>query len=321
MSVAAVEQRLTALLDELEKGLRRSGAMDHEESEFLAETAPPMAGNENASRPVIKTKKQLSAEARAAAIILVLGVIASQAPYATGWVKSSSPSEAGVTNGGTEPAKSRGTTGDSAGPINGALPLETASQPSSASLLEEIEAIDAARPEEKTPHAASRGEAGGLSIEEFNAQVRRLLEQKRNAEGASAALAVPWPDGSAPANDAPSQEMQEPLPLPPPAVATPAASSPQRTEANVAQEGAAPAEAAEQGRTQPAPAVKAKGKGAAAMAKAKRAKVVSKPEDAPASRPAPPPASGGPIGFFQGAAEALTGVVKNLGRSATAPRP
>jgi hypothetical protein len=305
MSIAAVDQRLSALLEELESGLRRSRMMETTKEYDVAEAEPPpVSAHLPYSEPETTERGGLSAEARAAAIIL-LCLLAGAV-----WSFFSTP--------GTPPSSETAARADANMAAGEAGAGAVTTQP--ALRLDAAPVGDSARAN-LNASAPAADDPGGLSIDEFNVQVQRLLAKKRGEPHPRANDSDPWLDGPLASNEEPPAAMEALLPLPPPQAA-PAAESPAPEPQPVASapaaaplEAAGPVEAIEKLGEQPTPVVKAK----ARPAKPKRAKVASKPVAAPPT-PAAAPAPSGPASFIQGATAAITGVVRDWGKMATGVR-
>jgi hypothetical protein len=304
MSIAAVEQRLSALLEELESGLRRSRIMEPASEEYAVEAGPPVdAGVEHPEAEAIETAG-FTAEARAAAVIVFCLTVVAAWSLLTGPTPSSPSAEAPTRMAAAVAGK------DSS-------PMASTTQP--ALRLGGGKDVDAA-PARSKVDADAAPDSGGLSVDQFNQEVERLLAKSRGEPHPRANDSDPWLDGPLVPEDAPSA-MERVLPLPPPPSSIAAAEAPAaepNTEASAPAaaplEAVGAAEAIEKIRAQPAPIVKAK----ARTAKPKRAKAASKPAEAP--QPAAAPAQTGPASFIQGATAAITGVMRDWGKMTSGAR-
>jgi hypothetical protein len=283
MSIAAVDQRLMAMLEELERGMSRSRAIGLTKVGPLAEMARPVARHEDPNQIIFEPKGQLSAQIRAVAIVIAIGGLASLTVSLNSWTKAPNPSETVMTNSETELVKIQAGTATGGNVPTKDVPTIGGSALSSsiAPVNNAEQTVNASRAQGKAPSAVSLGEDGGLSIDAYNLRVRQLLAKVQ----AKAARSVPWPEMG--------------------------------TAMNIPAKPAAPANLGDQRLNHHAPiANKAKARATASVAKSKRAKAANK-----RAAPIPAPASTGPIAFIQGATEALTGVVKDWGRIATGSRP
>jgi hypothetical protein len=326
MSIAAEERRLTAMLEELERGMRRSRAMDKSEGSNPAKIARPIARIEGPHQMTCELKEQLSPITRAAAIVFVIGGLVWISPSLVSWSKGPGSSETGTAKSEIELAKLPAETAiETNAPTKDARNVEALAHTLSVRPANNAkQPVDGTREQQKAPYAVALDKVSSLSAEEYNVLVRRLMAQKRAGPHGAAARSEALPDGTLLPSDTPSSALREAIPVtPPPTTASPTTSKPEMT-ATVEPPPAfsIPVEIRVQSRDRHAPiAKKSNARATARITKPKRGKVGSKRAETPALNSTPTPASSGPIGFIQGTTEALTGVLQNWGRIAAGSRP
>ena len=192
MSIAAVDQRLIAMLEELERGIRRSRDGDQRKESLLADLAHPVSRHGHHYRIVFGPKADLSAQFRAVAIIVTIGGLASLAASLNSWTKGLSPFETIAIEGENELAKIQmGTATGGNAPTNDVPTIGASAQSSPIAPVNNAEqTVNASRAKEKAPSAVSLGEDSGLSIEAYNVRVGQILAKLQ----AKAVRSVPWPD-------------------------------------------------------------------------------------------------------------------------------
>ena len=291
------------MLEELERGPRRTGAVVQIGGASFREVARPVAKHKPYCRVNLKNSSACSAPSRALAIVIVIGGFFSLTPSQTSWITAINQFEAATIKRAIEPVSSLTGVAPSAKP-----PSTDASAYGASAQLPSVrnlnQTVNSTASEEKVS-AASGNEAGGLSIEEFEVQAQRLLAQERKRAQTTAVPSEEWPDNPLLPDDTPPIATGEPLPEPltPPAVA------------NLAPERGPQAELADQPKNPRQLIVNsAKANVAPGVAKAKRSKIAIKHGGAPTRNPAPTQDSSGPDAFIKGATEALGGLVKNWGQ-------
>lgn len=303
ISISAVEQRLTVMLEELERGLRRTGAVEQIGGASFREVARPVAKHKASCQFNFKKSGVCSASSRALAIAIVIGGFAMLTPSLTSWITAINPFDAATIERGIEPVSPlTGVATSAKPPSTDASAYGASAQLRSTRNLNQT--VDSMASEEKVS-AASGNEPGGLSIEEFEVQVQRLLAQERKRAQTTAVPSKEWPDNPLLPDGTSPISTGEPLPEPltPPAVA------------NLAPEQGPQAELADKPRNPPPLfANSSKANIAPGLTKAKRSKTAVKHGEAPTRNAAPTQDSSGPDTFIKGATEALRGLVKNWGQ-------
>jgi hypothetical protein len=325
MSIAAEERHLTAMLEELERGMRRSLTIDKSEGSNPAKIARPIARNEGPHQMTCEPKERLSPTTRAAVIVFVIGGLVCISPSLVSWSKGPGSSETGAAKSGIELAKVPAETAIEANaPTRDAPNVEALAHTLSVRPTNNAkQSVDGAREQQKAPYAVALDKASSLSAEEYSVLVRWLMAQKRVGPHGAAARSESLPDGALLPSDTPSSALREAIPVtPPPTPASPTTSMPEMTATvETPQAFSIPVEIRVQSRDQRALITKkSNARATARITKPKRGKVGGKRAETPALNSTPTPASSGPIGFIQGTTEALTGVIQNWGRIAPGSR-
>jgi len=316
-SIPVMERRLISMLEELDRDIKCSRAMRPPIDGRLAERAVPGERRKNAHQAILRLKDACAAETRAVAFIVAVSGVVGLFMGLASWSRAPNLFETISSNTETEIAKARAQTATGADVgIEGASAIKEWAQSSSLAPFDDV-VDDALRPRGEQ----AVGGSDGLSIDEFNAQVRRLFGQRQAAAEDRAALFESWPGGVFASKDDPRPAADEPLPITPPAAVAPAAS---KLEIETADLATKPLDLASfnSSRRNEHSSVVSGGKGSAPAASAKIGshKRTNNRTKAQARQPTPAPADNGPLAFIQGAADALTSVVKDWGQIASTSR-
>ncbi len=275
VTLSAVDQRLSAMLEELERGLRRTGALEQIVAAPLGDVRPPF-DLKKSFRARFGWQKASASDQAVATMFLAAGVVTLILSFALEvlgpQIRTSTSEDAlKVASYAARPA------------------AETPAQAVVASPGKNLAAPGFQREEE------------GLSVEEFERQVRRIFAEKRQKDSTTKPVDEDVEFSLDPDDGAPKTERQSfPEPLAPPIVAPTsgadvAAAQPEYQAAELAR----PPKAAMRGKT------------AFDQDKPRRAKIVAKREAKPKTAHVPSQDSVGPASFVAGAADALKGMVKN----------
>jgi hypothetical protein len=313
-SIPAMEQRLISMLEELDRDIGCSRASRPPIDGRLSESPASGEWLKSAFQVIFNLKDACAAETRAVAFVVAVGGLAglcmsfaslARAPNLFETMPSSI--ETGITKapGGAATDVVLGTEGVSA--------IKSWAQSTS------LAPFDGAADSASRPQTTNESE--GLSIDEFNARVRRLFGQRQAIEQGRGAMFESWPGGAfAPKNEAQSA-VDEPLPIAPPAATTLPEPKLETVTADLAAEPLNLVNFDSSRRLEHTPVVSGgKGKAPAAGVKVGSHKVANKRSKSQARQPMPAPADNGPLAFIQGAAEAISGVVKDWGQVASRSR-
>ena len=311
MSVYAVEQRLIAILEELDREFARSPAILQRNGHSTDWTSSG-ARRTNTLQIGYEPKSHRAAEMRAAAFVAGFGGLVGLWLGLTAWIRPPTPLEASVVR--TDPAGFRqGVTMAGDHRITGAS-AAGASSTSPTPVIAREQTDNAARTQEIASQAVDG--ADGLSVEEFNARVRRLLTEHR-MKPYDSGLSEAWPSGVLIPNDTAPSPLDEPLPIAPPSAAMSALET--ATAADLSVESVAVTKPVGQDQIRHAPIIrKPKAKAAGGVAKFASHKPTNKRFEAQSRETSTPTGASGPLAYIQGAAAALTGVIKDWGQT---PRP